>query len=745
MKRIFLIIVISLSVSGLFAQSTPDWKWIHPRPQAQYLNWMKMVDANNWYAAGDYGMFMKTTNAGVNWTTKTAGYQNPTYPGAGMFNNYLSGFFLNANTGYLGVQSVQGIVKTTNGGQTFDTLRILESGNGSVYGLHFINALTGFLAGTINYTLMMTTNGGVNWEQLPNINSGTYKCVYAADENRIIAGLNNGNVISTTNGGGTWNTSSAGSFELNNFKFINSLTGYVCGYNGTVKYTTDFGASWSGVSPTSSTIRNIVVDGSTVYIAGFVGTQELYKSTDNGNTWSAISYASAPTITGFNAYGFDKFGSNMMCVGTYGEMLKSTDNGANWYTLSYRRSLANLNGDLYAQNGSGRVIAVGVNIPSNDAIVNSPDGGESWFAADFIINNYCSSISMINPSTGYICGRYGLFYKTTNGGSTWDTSLSNNPMFVNDFCNSVDFINENTGWMVGGIPVVGGYTRIWKTTNGGVNWVTQTSAFSGPVGANIDMVNANTGYMTHRFGLQKTTNGGENWTMVTQPSPNPNVGYVKIKALDSLNVFTGGSTAPPNPPNSQAYATSNGGLTWDSLNFPVYAGGFFSTDWYDNQNGVMAATIGVVGRTTNRGQSWHVENIGGYAIYSIRMVHPDTIFAANGNQFGAMLMKYTKGPVTSGFTYEHKVPVDYSLKQNYPNPFNPSTTIEFDLPKAGNVSLKIFDISGREVANEINGLNLNPGNYKVHFNGAGLSSGIYFYSLIVNGNNVATKKMMLIK
>ena len=84
---------------------------------------------------------------------------------------------------------------------------------------------------------------------------------------------------------------SAGSFELINFKFINALTGYVCGYNGTVKYTTDFGTSWSGTSPTSATIRNIAVDGSTVYVSGFVSTQELYKSTDNGNTWTSISYA----------------------------------------------------------------------------------------------------------------------------------------------------------------------------------------------------------------------------------------------------------------------------------------------------------------------------------------------------------------------------------------------------------------------------------------------------------------------
>ena len=137
MKKLILLIVLSLSAAGLFAQSTPEWKWVHPRPQAQYLNWMKMVDANNWYAAGDYGMFMKTTNAGVNWTTKTAGYQNTTYPGAGMLQNYKCGFFVNVNTGYLGVQSVQGIVKTTNGGHTFDTLRILRLWNWYCMGFAF--------------------------------------------------------------------------------------------------------------------------------------------------------------------------------------------------------------------------------------------------------------------------------------------------------------------------------------------------------------------------------------------------------------------------------------------------------------------------------------------------------------------------------------------------------------------------------------------------------------------------------
>ena len=128
MKKIYLTVIFLIASANLFAQSTPEWQWVHPRPQAQYLNWFKMVDANTWYAAGDYGMIMKSTNAGVNWTTKTVGYQNGAYPGAGMLANYKSGYFLNANTGFLGVQAVPGIVKTSNGGLTYDTVKILSSG-----------------------------------------------------------------------------------------------------------------------------------------------------------------------------------------------------------------------------------------------------------------------------------------------------------------------------------------------------------------------------------------------------------------------------------------------------------------------------------------------------------------------------------------------------------------------------------------------------------------------------------------
>lgn len=88
-------------------------------------------------------------------------------------------------------------------------------------------------------------------------------------------------------------------------------------------------------------------------------------------------------------------------------------------------------------------------------------------------------------------------------------------------------------------------------------------------------------------------------------------------------------------------------------------------------------------------------------------------------------------------------PTEYKLSQNYPNPFNPSTTINFSIKEAGLVTLKIYDILGREVANLVNE-ELNIGTYNKTFNASGLSSGIYFYTLRA-GNFVETRKMILIK
>ena len=88
-------------------------------------------------------------------------------------------------------------------------------------------------------------------------------------------------------------------------------------------------------------------------------------------------------------------------------------------------------------------------------------------------------------------------------------------------------------------------------------------------------------------------------------------------------------------------------------------------------------------------------------------------------------------------------PVKYSLAQNYPNPFNPTTKIRYAIPKAGNVTLKIFDILGNEVSTLVNKFQ-KAGHYEVDFSAGNLASGIYFYR-IQSGEFSAVKKMLLLK
>ncbi len=103
---------------------------------------------------------------------------------------------------------------------------------------------------------------------------------------------------------------------------------------------------------------------------------------------------------------------------------------------------------------------------------------------------------------------------------------------------------------------------------------------------------------------------------------------------------------------------------------------------------------------------------------------------------------YGYGGVT-GIKENPKVVSNYKLEQNYPNPFNPSTTINFQIPSSSRVSLKVFDVLGREVSTLVNE-NKSAGKYSVTFDADKLTSGVYFYNLQA-GNYSETKKMILIK
>jgi Secretion system C-terminal sorting domain len=89
------------------------------------------------------------------------------------------------------------------------------------------------------------------------------------------------------------------------------------------------------------------------------------------------------------------------------------------------------------------------------------------------------------------------------------------------------------------------------------------------------------------------------------------------------------------------------------------------------------------------------------------------------------------------------IPVSYKLSQNYPNPFNPTTTIQFSLPRSQNVTLKVFNLLGQEVATLVNG-NMAAGNHSISFDASNLASGLYIYKINA-GSFSSAKKMMLLK
>ncbi|MGD0038002.1 MAG: pectinesterase family protein [Bacteroidota bacterium] len=98
--------------------------------------------------------------------------------------------------------------------------------------------------------------------------------------------------------------------------------------------------------------------------------------------------------------------------------------------------------------------------------------------------------------------------------------------------------------------------------------------------------------------------------------------------------------------------------------------------------------------------------------------------------------------LTSVNNASSQVPTAFALHQNYPNPFNPSTTISYDLPRSGMVSLKVYDLLGREVATLTNGMK-NAGSYREVFDGSKLASGVYFARLKTDAMSNTIKLIMM--
>ena len=406
-----------------------------------------------------------------------------------------------------------------------------------------------------------------------------------------------------------------------------------------------------------------------------------------------------------------------------------------------------------------------------------------------------NSIFFINSMTGWCVGDSNTVLRTTNGGSEWNTVLSSGYYRLS----SVFFVNENTGWCCGGItfPLKSGV--IYKTTNSGVNWFSIYGGGSSSVNR-IFFINGNTGFRADNSSLDfsssgsvsKTTNGGINWF-------GGFYGQYEITSVIFKDAITGWAAgywwSDVLGDSSAVFKTTDGGVSWlikfrekggeisemSFYNDRLWIAGkdssiLFSSDngenwirqstngrrkfnsvFFINKNTGWAAgyrypdTTNII-KSTDGGANWfNLKNIHANTLNSLFFIDENTGWAA-GNKYPSetgIILKTITGGLTNLNYNPAQIPQEFRLYQNYPNPFNPVTQLEFIISESGFVSLKVYDLLGKEVAVLVNE-KLSPGRYKVEFNarnarqGSNLSSGVYFVRM-ESGDFRDIKRMVLIK
>jgi len=150
-----------------------------------------------------------------------------------------------------------------------------------------------------------------------------------------------------------------------------------------------------------------------------------------------------------------------------------------------------------------------------------------------------------------------------------------------------------------------------------------------------------------------------------------------------------------------------------------------------NQNQMIPKTL-----TTTLDAGWIAANCNVNVL--VYKDNPPALNLAEVQQASILNVVSPLGIIPSG-----NIPNEFSLSQNYPNPFNPSTHIKFSIPKDGNVSFKVFDVTGQVVASYVDGF-IKAGTYNAEVDASAWASGTYFYTMIA-GDFAETKKMVLVK
>lgn len=600
------------------------------------------------------------------------------------------------------------------------------------------------LVSHFNYSFYRSTDDGANGTSSSiGLGNTSVNAVAFIGDSNIYIGTNSGVYISTDNGG-IWKSAGLENIGISAICVASDGTGgrniFAASRNG-VYLSTNNGVSWysinSGLSDTVVTALSVYakVAGVPVILAGTQGGR-VFLSGNNGYDWTDMSNG---LIAGPWEWGdwegdvrsLTVVESNFFAC-TNADLFLSTNEGVQWKPadIGISNSLT-INALAVDSSESGNHIFAG-SFPSG--VFLSTDSGSHWAAMNNGINSIDINAITISGKNIFAGGPTGVFLSTDDG-TSWDTTgLSNTGEVV-----SLISAKETKGDT---LILAGTWSGLFISPDNGKTW--NSTGLKGDVSALAWSQNKQGGIDifagTRGSGVFLSTDDGLTWSSLHNGIP-------VVENINAL-VFCGKKLFAAT--DYVLYASTDDGASWSptdlntstiSSNTWVYSlavdtSGTKILDLFagTNDHGVLVST--------DSGATWSAANAGltDVCIYSLA-VSGSNLFAGT-NARGVWKLSL------DGLTAIHeptteKVPQTFYLFQNYPNPFNPSTVINYQIPKSGLITLKVYDVLGREVAILVNG-EKPAGNYEVEFNGSRLSSGIYFYR-IQAGDYVSAKKMILMK
>lgn len=366
-----------------------NWVWFNTGIDAyQITNLYFLNNMTGWCTGERFGKIytMKTTNGGVNWTEANT-------PSISTIPNNL--YFSDSSNGYIATNNK--ILKSNNGGLVWFILRDLNGVNSS-----FFNSAYEYYLVDEYSRVLKTSDGGSTFDTLLGKQNRTLNRIKIINQDVLWCnGDNNANLIST-NGGGNWIFDNySASLNIRYCEYANASTGYAISGRGNILKTTNFGNNWSIIYSNSGEIFSLNFLNS--FTGWVISGDSILQTSNGGNNWTGVSNANSLIRTEFfkGQIGFGFSGN---------QLFRTTNSGFNW-TLTYTGTVIDFD---FINSFNGWIISDGDSV---SYIHKTSNSGINWNLVA-TINGNLNKIKFLDENTGYLLS-FDKLYRTTNSGVIW--------------------------------------------------------------------------------------------------------------------------------------------------------------------------------------------------------------------------------------------------------------------------------------------------------------------------------------